>query len=340
MMSADGIKIVKHHPDTGRRYLYMFPVSPVFDELRASYSRLAETRSWIEVLGPGDEHRIYDDKDPNQLFVCFHRPHKDSLVRPRAGKVAFVYCEPLGPHTGMTSDGLNYLHSFNDIICVLDGVLCHTPAMVDEMWKYLFELYAEQTPPVELLPAGLDPSVMVTLDWETPKDIDFLFYGSMAGKRLWSIPLLKEKLGDRLHVAPNVYGKELGALLNRSKVSVYVAHSDVNSFSTWRAWQTSFTSAVMAIECLDGKRADAWPLEPHSQYVPLPTLKSDGSTTEDYVERLLGMVGIPSIDRVAWQWARTAAHTNYWMATEKFSAERCVEDYLTKAGEVIFKETK
>lgn len=331
---SDGIKIVKHHPDTGRRYLYLFPVSPVFDELRASYSKLAETRPWIEVIGPGDEHRIVDDIDPDQLFICFHRPRKDTLSRPRAGKVAFVYCEPLGPIAGMTSDGLNYLQSFRDILGLIDGILCHTPAMCDEMAT------VTSTVPIGLLPAGLDMTAMVTPDWTTPKDIDFLFYGSMAGKRLWSIPLLKEKLGDRLHIAPNVYGRELGALLNRSKVSVYVAHSDVNSFSTWRAWQTSFTSAVMAIECLDGKRADAWPFEPYSQYTPLPTLQQDGSTTEEYVERLFGMVSIPSIDRVAWQWARTAAHTNYWLATEKFSAERCVEDYLLKTGEAIFKETK
>ncbi len=275
-------------------------------------------------------------------------------MRPRAGKVAFVYCEPLGPHEGMTSDGINYLNSFIEILPYLDDVFVHTSQMRSDMITYLGNRLAGRavTPDaipwmqitsfVHVLPAGLDPSVMVTPDWESPKDIDFLFYGSIAGKRQWSLPMLSEALAKHDHtlkIATNVYGKELGALLNRSKVSIYVAHSDVYSFSTWRAWQTSFTSAVMAIECLDGKRADAWPFEPHSQYVPLPMLKSDGSTTDEYVERLLGML-TPSVDRVAWQWARTAAHSNYLLATREFSAERCIEEYLTKAGEVIFKEMK
>jgi hypothetical protein len=262
---------------------FLFPGARVFEEMRESYTLIAKEfgDGTIDVLGPQDEASI-PRADEDTTFVCFHRPSAATLQQSRKAKVLFVYCEPLGPVTGMTGDGRAYMESLRQVAHLFDGILVHTPDMRTLMRITLAGWGVNI--PVGVFEAGLHRNVTVAPDYSTPKDIEFLFYGAMAGKRQWSVPLLKERLGSRLVIADNCYGKDLGRMLNRSKVSLYIAHSDVTSFSTWRIWQTAATSAALAIECLDGQEADAYPLEPYRDYLPLPKLMRD--SIDEFVAKL------------------------------------------------------
>lgn len=309
-----------HHPKSGRRYTYVFPMAPAFEEMRASYAKLAETRPWLQVLnGPAGEARIARSNDPNELLVCFHRPRWEVLRQKRAAKVSFVYTEPLGPLPNMSADGRNYYTAFCSIMGGLDGVLTHTPYMRQEMSRIVNDYI-----PVCVLPAGLDPSATVKANFEVAKERSFLFYGANAGKRVRSLSLVSH----RIHVAPNTFGRALGDLLNRSEVNVYVAHSDVHSFSTWRIWQTLATSAALAAEGLNGV-VDAWPLEPWRHYAPLPQIMPNDAS--DFLAKL------ESVPLAQWREISLTARAEVLL---KFTAERCVEDWLVPAGEAIFNRGK
>lgn len=285
------------------RLVFLFPTARVFDEMRASYLAVSEQDSTVEVKGPEGESFI-PHANEHTAFICFHRPSASIMQQARRAKVFFVYCEPLGPVSGMTGDGRAYMTSLQSIAHLFDGILVHTPDMRTLMRMTLAEWGVNI--PVGVFEAGLHLDAVVQPDFTTPKDIEFLFYGAMAGKRAWSVPLLKEKLGSRLCIAEGYYGKALGALLNRSKVSLYIAHSDVTSFSTWRIWQTMATSAALAIECLDGQEADAYPLMPYEHYLPLPKLTR--FNVDEFVNKL---VKWPSIRPLG---AAVMAGTGYYRA--------------------------
>ncbi len=304
------------HPDSGRRYVYVFPIAPAFDDMRESYSKLAETRPWLRVAGPEAERQIVESEDRNELFVCFHRPTQKTLIQKRAAKVAFVYTEPLGPFESMTSDGRAYYTAFFSLASLIDGVFVHTPRMQRDMRGLVF-----RGMPIEILPAGLDPSVTVEVDYAIAKEHDFVSYGSVVGKRLWSVPRLSDEI---YFLRGGIYGRELGAVLNKSAVSVYLAHSDVRSFSTWRIWQTLATSCALAAEGLGGQ-VDAWPLDPWRHYAPLPQL------TQHNVDEIMSVLrGVP---RAQWRQMVMTARTEI---LPNFTAERCVEDYLVPGAECMF----
>ena len=292
---------------------FILPVSPVFDDLRASYKNLIGglRNAGVAVHGPEGELLIADSP-AGDVFVCYHRPKLTTLKAPRQGKVLFVYCEPLGPLEGMTGDGLAYLQSFEEIMPLLNGVLVHTPQMRDDLLERMYSDF------VTIFPAGLDPDLF-PLPTTTIRNIDFLFYGSPAGKRQWALEALKSKLGDRLVIAPQgTYGDELTKLLHRTKVTVYVAHSDVRSFSTWRMWRDSLAGCAMAIECLDGNKADAWPLTNMWDHYPLPRLEKTEESVADYVDRL-NLIDDKYNSNYALR-ARAIA--------QRMTTRRCVEDFL------------
>lgn len=314
---------------------FVFPVERVFDDLRASYKNLVGQleHAGVAVHGPEGDDSIPESPE-GDVFVCYSRPSLKSLKRPRQGKVLFVYCEPL-TMSGMSGDGLAYLRAFEDIWPLIDGALVHTPQMKEDLVKHLREVeidrranYGDIAAHIGVFPAGLDPTLFTLPSAVTERDIDFLFYGSPAGKRQWSLPSLKKRLGDRLVIAPmNTFGDEMTALLHRTKVSVYVAHSDVRSYSTWRMWRDSLAGAAMAIECLDGVSADAWPMFADVHYLPMPKLENTVESYDEFVKMLnLFSARTYNMEHSANDKAR------------RFSTEHCVQEYLLPFIETL--ETK
>lgn len=316
---------------TGRRYVYVFPKAPAFEELRQSYAVVADRQPWFAVYEEHEATNLMLHADERTFIAFWGRPDFDALSMKRKCFVAFVESEPLGPLQAMTADGKIHRKILDEMAPYLDGVFLHTPAMRDQMKRLRPKLAAE------VLPAGLDPSIVVEPDWDCEKNIDVLFYGAMVGKRLWSAKMVQQRLNSSF--SPTIqtmpaclftqsYGRELGDLLNRSKINLYLAHSDVTSFSTWRIWQTLATSSLLAAESF-GATVDAWPLVPNRHYLQLPMIDRDSEGSIDrFVEKL------KSISMGERHLIVHRARTEIW---PHFSAERCVTDYLVPAAERIIR---
>jgi len=299
------------------RYTFLMPNSPAFAELTEAYRRVAERRDDVRVvMGADGEQEIV--RGEGDFFVCYQRPYQQVLRTARRNKVAFVYTEPFAPESAMSADHRAYKRAFFQIAPWLDGVIAHTPEMCDQILAELKEMGFNK--PVGVVPAGLDNGQVPESARWTTKDIDFLFYGSMSGKRRWALPLLKEKLGDRLVIAEGVYGDALYGLLVRTKVSVYVAHADVTSFSTHRIWHELPLGVTMAIECLSGRGADAWPLCPYYHYVPLPTLTQENA--DEYVKKLEGAL--------TWE-----PSSNLASIASTHNTEFCIDSHLASFAKLL-----
>jgi hypothetical protein len=306
----------ERHSESGARYAYVLPTAPAFGELRASYSALAKRFPWLECLTPAEGERAIAERDERTLLVFFHRPSKSAMLQPRRCKVGFVYSEPIGPIEAMSSDALAYRSAFLDIADGLDAVFLHTPDMVAQMDAL------HVASPAWLLPAGLDPEVLGSPS--VSKMRDYFFYGAPVGKRAWVLPEFKRVMGDRLGGSDNCYGRDLNRELNASRASIYIAHSDVTSFSTWRIWHTiGVTSCAIVAEGDEKSRVDAWPLEPGKHYYPIPRITKENLRST--AEQLLGLtVDFPAmVERAAG-------------LAPLFTAERCVEDYLVPMSIVQF----
>jgi hypothetical protein len=248
------------HPVTGVRIVVVIPDSVALSEVRASYSRLAETRPWLSLLDERDffELQSHTDWSADDLFVLSWGlvvPGRDAT---RRAKIGVVYSEAIGEPSSMLPQHRADLRKLEALACSYSLVLGHTPWMAAQLGRTGL--------PDAVLPLGWDPS-MGQPDFQQEKRLPAVFYGSMVGKRLWSVPAMQRALGDWFHDRSGWFGPRLTAELNHASTVLYLAHSDVGSFSTWRAWQAVSSSAVLVAE-----PGDTWPFEAERHFVPLPRL--------------------------------------------------------------------
>jgi hypothetical protein len=154
--------------------------------------------------------------------------------------------------------------------------------------------------------------------WHAPKHYHFLYWGSAVGRRGMFVPFLKEHFGELLHVPEGVFGRDLLALLDRSYASLYVAHSAVRSYSTWRLWQTLATSAAFV-----GEPGDTWPFEPGKHI-----LTFDQLTSENYLGVLDQIREIGCDVKRLGEIAECAADE----LGSRFTIDRVVDRYLVPAS--------
>jgi len=144
----------------------------------------------------------------------------------------------------------------------VDGVLCHTPWMAMKVTEGL-DIDGH------VLPMGWDP-VLGARDFTLGKPYRFTYNGVMAGKREWLVPAMKEALGLDFTDVTGQWVARLNRSLNQSWASLYLTHSDVQSFSTFRIWQTLCSSSTLVAE----RGRDCWPMT-EEMYVGIPTLTQD-----------------------------------------------------------------
>ena len=96
-----------------------------------------------------------------------------------------------------------------------------------------------------------------------------------------------------------------------------VAGPDVDSFSTWRIWQTLGSSA-----CLVGEKGDSWPFVAGDHFVGLPTI--DWVNVEGVAVDLKRILGDTDLLGVARRAHEEVAHA--------YTCRRCLDDYLVPAG--------
>lgn len=304
------------HPTTGVHYAHVVPSNwGAHVDIHAMWTKFAGKFNWISVHRPdgivnadGTSEIL---QDPTVLLVIWGGV---PVVPPRSERqahTALVYSEAIGDRSKMLFDHRRDLDFFDAAVAQgqYDAVFCHTPWMVDQFKTKGVRSF--------LLPLGWDQDVYGTPRFEGPRLHDYVYYGSIVGKRAMVMPFLKQQLGEKLFDASGLFGRSIVAKLDVARASLYVAHSDVDSFSTWRTWQTLGSSA-----CLVAEPADSWPLVAGRHFIQIARVDwvNAALVAADLV-RMLGEVDYLSVARMAYE--EIAKH---------YTSERCIEEYLVPAG--------
>jgi hypothetical protein len=197
----------------------------------------------------------------------------------------------------------------------MNAAFGHTPWMASRLEK--------DGVPGFVLPMGWDPEVMGTPDWEAKKKCRFTYVGAPAGKRAWVIPGMRLALGKDMHEPQDKWGKELIGIFNESVANLYLSHSNVHSFSTFRIWQTMSSSAALIAE----KGRDCWPME-EGMYIGVPTItRANGPQTAKMILTIPDAVYL------------SVAHKLHDALAHDFTIEKILENYLIPAS-IKIKDTK
>lgn len=305
------------NPTTGLRYVQVIPSSwGPFVDIHACYTAMARRYPWISVISPHEFEELRETdvyQDPMTMFVQWAQVDPWPKER-RQALVTLVYSEAISTDQNlMLPDHVREWNRFFAWAPNYDAAFAHTPWMVEQMAGAAIQGY--------LLPVGWDPEAMGAPRFSTTKHKDAVFYGSHVGKRALVMPFLREKLGNLLDDVSGCFGRTLSGTLDNARASLYVAHSDVDSFSTWRLWQTAATSAALIAE-----PGDCWPFARGVHFVPIEriTFSNIGTVAED-IRRILHPGG-PDLLAVA-----KAAHE----VAREFTVDNCVAKYLVPASAEI-----
>lgn len=303
------------HPKTGLHYIHVVPPEwGPFVDVRATMTAVANRTLWMSVIHPGRFLGMMDAsperQDPNVMFIDWSNTNP---IVPEKSKrkclIAVVYLESSGDGAKMLKSHVAHWEAFKKNAHLYDATLVHSPMKVRRIKKHGIPTY--------LYPLGWDSEAAGLPRFDTRKSRGYVFYGSMAGKRELVFPFLKDKLGDRLQFVSGTFGRSLQGVLDESKASLHIAHSDVDSFPQWRAWQAVSTSAALVTE-----EANIWPLEAgkHCVVIDRVTLQNANESTSRLIDILdnTDLLGI--------------ARKCHEEIGGKFTAEKCIENYLVPAS--------
>jgi hypothetical protein len=247
-------------------------------------------------------------RDQRSVFLLWTHGMLPYLPYERHATVFSMYFEAYDEdRSKLAPDHLRDLESFVSHADRLDAVGCHTPWMAEQLGRTT----SRQS---FVLPYGYDHRCMGPPDWDAPKDHEAMFYGSMVGKRLSLIEKVSSfGMGKGLHIGTS-YGSVLYDYLNRSKVNINLYHYDVQSYSTWRLFQSACSSAALLTE--DG---DIWPASRESMLM-LP----EHVTVETAYGHIVCRINDLSHED-ALRTARSLAED-----LSRFTTRHCIDEYLVK----------
>lgn len=264
------------HPKSGLRYVMSIAPWPAYREFAKIYAAATRRFPWIEMLGRKElSARLPDLCKDERNFIIVWGYRCPAIPVDRKATCAIGYSEAYDEDPNKMLNG--HMRWLRDVKATqfsqADGFLCHTPWMAQRV--------SEGTGlPGHVLPVGYD-AVLGEPDLKAEKDHRFTYNGVMAGKRSWLVPAMREAMGVSFKDATGQWMRQLNATLNASCASLYLTHSDVHSFSTFRIWQTMASSAALIAE--SGR--DCWPMT-ESMYVPIPTLTPEN--VEEVARELMG----------------------------------------------------
>lgn len=279
------------HPETGYHYVHILARVPTFSEIWRSYEAFSARCPWMSVLDARDFDSLRNSEayqDPGLFIVTWVHSYAGPREH-RKAKVASVYAEAVGPRETMLGPHKERWDEWAARIKDYDLLLGHTPFMAEEIGKLGV--------PSAIYPVGWDPEVVGGPDFSKERENAFVFYGSMAGVREWAIPALKARLGGLLQDKTGTFGVNLSYALRNAVGNLYIPHSYVQSFSTWRTWQSLPAGSAMV-----GENSDIWPLVPDVHYLTIPRITTENVDT--VAGRLRSILENPSelqgIARRAW----------------------------------------
>lgn len=292
-----------------------------FVDIHASYSELASRVPWISVISP-----VYFEMDRKDILnnekefvVCWDYMIDPGPKQDRNATVTAVYSEAIGATDVMLAPHVVVLEKFRQLADKYDAAFGHTPWMAEQMVKLGFPGY--------VLPVGWSPFAMGVPRWSAPKHTDIAFYGSVTGRRNMLVPYLKQQMSsEELKQIDGKFGRALLGELERFKCSLYIAHSIVQSFSTWRTWQNICTSTAMLIECDD--ETDVWPLKRNEHFIPIHRM--DVGNIDHTIETIRHVVKEFDLLRMA--------RSMYGDLGPIFTIDSCVDNYLIPASEKILQQ--
>jgi hypothetical protein len=232
-----------------------------FVDIRASFQSLARRRRHHVVITPDEFRQRQNDwlwNDPRTVFVLWELIDPGPKVL-RKCKVVHVYAEAMDDSTHlMLPDHLRHWNAMKTMAVHFDAILTHTPWTAEFVRKHV-------QCPAYVYPAGYDVEVMGTPRWEAPKFTKLVYHGSSVGRREMIVPYLRSYFGADFIDATGTFGRALLGRMDTSMASIYIGHSGVHSFSTWRAWQCASTSCALIAEV----GTDTWPMIAGKHFLPL-----------------------------------------------------------------------
>lgn len=303
---------VSRNPETGFHYLHVMPRVPAFEIVRNVYESFSSRCMWSSVVDAKDFDALkgseaYQDKD---LFIVVWDRSPAGPKEDRKAKVACLYSDPLGPQGKMLPEHAGVWSGWSKTAHEYDMVLGATPFVAAELKRRV-------NVTAEVFPVGWEP-LFGSPDWTMSKDHTFVYYGSPIGKRTWAIPAVSRILGDRfVDKTGTFFG--ISASLRHSIATLYVAHSDIDTFNTWRIWHAMPAGAAMVGE----EKADLWPLESGVHTVQIPTITPEN--VETVAGRLKMILSEPSI-------LAEAARRAWSEIAPGFTVDKCVRNYLVTAS--------
>jgi hypothetical protein len=295
------------HPDTGLHYGVVIPRDHgPFTDIRACYEHAARRFPWLSLITPGQDI----DYGRDDLFVLTWVPLTPPPRRKRKATCAMVYSEALDADPTLVLPA--HQEHFRSVDALFaeqrfDGVFGHTPRAA--------EILTALAAPTAVLPVGWEPEIMGRPRGTAPVH-DLVYHGSNVGRRKLLVPFLAAELGPRFYDVTGSFGRSLLGALELARASLYIAHSRVESFSTWRCWQ------AMAAGCaLVAEPGDAWPFEAERDYLPIGPLTLDSA--EYWAASLIAILDAGGLEK----YAEAALATN-----GDFTTCRMVEEYLMPAS--------
>jgi hypothetical protein len=307
------------HPKTGLHYIVSFRQGPAYDDAMHLYERMAAKHDWLECIQePELLARMEEIAADERNFVVMWGVWAPRPPADRKAIFTRVFSEALDEDANnMIGYHRNWLVAAQRNLRHMDAAFGHTPWMAAQLGQH--------APSGHVLPMGWHPEVMGTPDWSVKKEHRFTYIGAIAGKRSWLVPGMQgpQGLGDEMFHAKDVWGKDVNDLFNRSVANLYLSHSDIHSFSTFRIWQTLASSAGLIAE----RGRDCWPMK-EGMYFDVPTIT---------------MKNGPSIARKIQGTPDTTFHARakrlHQALASDFTIDKVVDNYLIPASEKIKENT-
>ena len=286
-------------------------------DIRAMWIKFAKIYPWISVHEPAEalsgltnDFPLWEDEHALVTLFASGVP----LVRDkhnRKAKAALVYSEAIGDRALMLPVHVDELNRLEHAIEFeqYDATFGHTPWMRDQLRR--------PSCPSFVFPLGWDEDIYGNPGFDFPKIHDYIYYGTPVGHRVATIPFLKQNLGDKIYDISGEFGKKIMAELNMARANLYIRHSSVESYSTWRIWQTLGTSAAIVSE-----PGDSWPLDPERHMVLLDGQEWNNMYLKPQIlEKILTDVDLLAVAKLA--------HEEVAL---KYTCEYCINEFLVKVG--------
>jgi hypothetical protein len=238
-----------------------------FVDIRTCLSSLTERNETVRTLKSIDLNAVWPGCDPDDLLVLWSLQDPGPIDR-RDCYIAAVYSEALDEdESKLLPEHLAHWQRFQKTAPSFDAIFVHTPWMCD--------LVAKKTGrPTFVMPVGWDAAAMGVPRWDTPKHNLIGYRGSSIGRRAMIIPALGVQFGANEFVPmTGQFGRALLGNLDTTAIDLYVAHSPVRSFSTWRLWQAASTSTTLVAEVAREHLADSWPFIEDEHFIGLTPIE-------------------------------------------------------------------